>query len=1109
MKKNVSIFIMVCFIITGQIGTCPVYAQDFVLPKPGVMVPLSPEFNPPILKGIKVHPDNPFRFEFILDKGDSSVIPAKAGIQNQEQLKIEATKLIKYFLASLTIPEKDLWVNLSPYEKDRIIPQSFGLTEMGRDLLAEDYMLKQITASLIYPEGEVGKRFWKRIYEEAAKKFGTTNIPVNTFNKVWIVPEKAVVYENAKAGTAYVVESRLKVMLEEDYLSMQKHSVTNPFGSQVVREIVIPELTKEVNEGKNFVQLRQVYNSLILTTWYKKKIKDSILAQVYANKNKVAGIVSLRGSETIEAIYQQYLQAFKKGAYNYIKEEIDPATQQPIPRKYFSGGLRLIVPLQETTDRAMVTNTITGSKRGKLSLIGVLLSTVGLGVPLGKKSINTGFKFSYRGRIEKEKTKLRESAFRLMEELPVDSQWRKYWMKAAEIPVEEVVREPKEKIKGIIHTPYQLAYYLNQYSLREAVLTMMLESIVSNFDIDKYHDFLNSAHRIELIGRDQNTIYYGWDYMYGVRSRRNKAEKRSIVRQVLEGKRDLKEFYKRYNLPASFNAFMRYIHLSPDASKDEIIDAIVSYYYETMTDLPFGPAGVNHSFVMNIVNAMLRLKGLNGISHSEFDYHMRSFHVIKRMFSHSIQATNQREDAAMAGDKDILRGVKIGDRVTFQVKTARYKGDHGGRLKIREGTLISMNNWEVVIDTKFGPKVHRISYSRNSYLNSPQIYGVVDILPELDSLVVKDKIVVFGNGERFEKDAIIPFLDTLISAINDQLVFNQSNILEIAVHGNFRRILRTLEYAANHRKQKSFDFVVTPGISGFIVKARADNHIAIYSVLFWVKQLRSLIQDKAMIGRPNTDKAQSAHMKLKDAAMIGRPNEGIKKFLRDAYSKGLLNREYISQDRWDHLDFFNRTEEAQAIKTEFFEKISSDQNSQFVNLLALLHQRIGDPPNPIINREGTIRQLEELESEGKISSPIADWLKKVVQAVWNPYGMWNEKIRFRGLRREQFLQRAQDQGGLFIIAYSQGIANYVKAIAAGKDAAMAEKGGIDFNSNKMNLQVKTGSPTKTFGDDNGGIKFHLDPALLQQLQNAPGFVPVIINIQPLKSLSDFLCIKNS
>jgi hypothetical protein len=295
MKKIVSIFILVSFIATGQIGICPIYAQEFTLPAPGAMVALSPTFDPPILKGIKVHPDNPFKFDFILDQGDSK----------DANLKEESTKLIKYFMASLTIPEKDLWVNLSPYEKDRIIPQSFGLTEMGRDLLAEDYMLKQVTASLIYPEGETGKKFWKRIYEEAAKKFGTTNIPVNTFNKVWIVPEKAVVYENAKAGAAYVVEARLKVMLEEDYLSLQKHQVivrnpqgnkaigpfgTDSIGANIVREIVIPELTKEVNEGNNFTQLRQVYNSLILAAWYKKKIKDSILEQVYANKNKVAGV---------------------------------------------------------------------------------------------------------------------------------------------------------------------------------------------------------------------------------------------------------------------------------------------------------------------------------------------------------------------------------------------------------------------------------------------------------------------------------------------------------------------------------------------------------------------------------------------------------------------------------------------------------------------------------------------------------------------------------------------------------------------------------------------------------------------------------------------------
>jgi hypothetical protein len=87
----------------------------------GVMVHLSPEFNPAILKGIKVHPDNPFRFDFILDRGDveTQLKSATAKRSNREyfmasrkiaSLRDESTKLIKYFLASLTVPENDLWV---------------------------------------------------------------------------------------------------------------------------------------------------------------------------------------------------------------------------------------------------------------------------------------------------------------------------------------------------------------------------------------------------------------------------------------------------------------------------------------------------------------------------------------------------------------------------------------------------------------------------------------------------------------------------------------------------------------------------------------------------------------------------------------------------------------------------------------------------------------------------------------------------------------------------------------------------------------------------------------------------------------------------------------
>jgi len=217
-----------------------------------------------------------------------------------------------------------------------------------------------------------------------------------------------VVYENAKAGTAYVVESNLKVMLEVDYLSLEKNTVgaglapvqhkratasvartdVNTLGSQIVREIVIPELTKEVNEGKNFAQLRQVYNSLILAAWYKKKIKQSILSQVYADKNKVAG-VNVDNPNDKDMIYQQYLKAFKKGVYNYIKEDVDPVSSERIPRKYFSGGVNLDCAMSSTslnangvikitTDAAMISRRqILGAGFGSLLLtVNVLPSSL-------------------------------------------------------------------------------------------------------------------------------------------------------------------------------------------------------------------------------------------------------------------------------------------------------------------------------------------------------------------------------------------------------------------------------------------------------------------------------------------------------------------------------------------------------------------------------------------------------------------------------------------------------------------------------------------------------------------------------------------------------------
>ena len=43
------------------------------LPVPGSMVGISPKFVPTIVKGITIYPNDPFKFDFIVDTGDANL----------------------------------------------------------------------------------------------------------------------------------------------------------------------------------------------------------------------------------------------------------------------------------------------------------------------------------------------------------------------------------------------------------------------------------------------------------------------------------------------------------------------------------------------------------------------------------------------------------------------------------------------------------------------------------------------------------------------------------------------------------------------------------------------------------------------------------------------------------------------------------------------------------------------------------------------------------------------------------------------------------------------------------------------------------------------------
>ncbi|MBZ0165431.1 MAG: hypothetical protein K8I00_01400, partial [Candidatus Omnitrophica bacterium] len=75
-------------------------------PVPGTRLTSSASFHPPTLAGLGVDPQNPWQLEFFIDTGDDH--------ESGEQLNQTNQRLINYFLTALTVPDDQLWVNLSP-----------------------------------------------------------------------------------------------------------------------------------------------------------------------------------------------------------------------------------------------------------------------------------------------------------------------------------------------------------------------------------------------------------------------------------------------------------------------------------------------------------------------------------------------------------------------------------------------------------------------------------------------------------------------------------------------------------------------------------------------------------------------------------------------------------------------------------------------------------------------------------------------------------------------------------------------------------------------------------------------------------------------------------
>jgi hypothetical protein len=254
-----------------------------------------------------------------------------------------AKKSLEYFFIGLALSEQKFWVNLNPNMPEAMIDPSLRKTDLGRIILAADLLLKKDVAGLTNPKiSPAGREYWDKLYAKAETLGLENNIPVA--NRVWIIPEEAEVSEQGQQVT--ILNSRLRVCLESEYaqqpfnLSAQQKELAE-YGEQLMRELILPELNRKVNESPAYIDLRAAYRALILAKWYKEKFSRDPGSLVETSFSSAIEDSDLESGYEPSQIYQEYLASLRNGEYKFSDTNYGRLDfyLQVITRDYFCGGV--------------------------------------------------------------------------------------------------------------------------------------------------------------------------------------------------------------------------------------------------------------------------------------------------------------------------------------------------------------------------------------------------------------------------------------------------------------------------------------------------------------------------------------------------------------------------------------------------------------------------------------------------------------------------------------------------------------------------------------------------------------------------------------------------
>jgi hypothetical protein len=240
------------------------------------------------------------------------ILERTAGSLDAEALAEEVHRVEDYFLTTLVTDEDDIWVNLGIGGVDECTSDALSDTRLGRDLLLSDLAMKQFVSSNLQPDSPSGNRYWSLLHGGVPHEL-VENEPFRTVTRMTLRPERCVVmahssdsdYSNlnsenrgrmagalalaSKIGAdkqyGFVVENRLGVASSLDDESLRdwpcpsanqsnEQSAAQRLSQELIDSVIVPGVVAAINEGAVHPLLCQMYQVMVLATWFKIRIKE-------------------------------------------------------------------------------------------------------------------------------------------------------------------------------------------------------------------------------------------------------------------------------------------------------------------------------------------------------------------------------------------------------------------------------------------------------------------------------------------------------------------------------------------------------------------------------------------------------------------------------------------------------------------------------------------------------------------------------------------------------------------------------------------------------------------------------------------------------------------